>query len=107
MVYLQYASDPIVWWSTDLAFHAPDWLREPRGSDVLPSTRWYPVLTFLQVSADMAVSDGVPAGHGHRYGPDPVDAWVAILPPTGWTDADTAHLRAVISAAEAARDAAQ
>ncbi len=105
VVYLQYASDPIVWWSPDLLFSKPDWLSEPRGYDVLPSTRWIPVLTFLQVSADMAVSNNVPAGHGHRYGPDPADAWAAILQPAGWTAADTARLRAVLTAAEAARDA--
>ena len=29
--------------------------------------RWIPFVTFLQVSADMAVSVGVPDGHGHNY----------------------------------------
>ena len=106
VVYLQYASDPIVWWSPDLLLSKPDWLAEPRGYDVLPSTRWVPVLTFLQVSADMAVSDGVPPGHGHRYGPDPADAWAAILQPAGWTAADTARLRAALLVRESARDAA-
>ena len=56
IVYLQHASDPIAWWNPDLLFKEPDWLREPRGYDVSPRMQWIPVVTFLQVSADMAVA---------------------------------------------------
>lgn len=62
VVYLQHASDPIAWWTPDLLFSEPDWLREKRGYDVLPQTRWIPLVTFLQVSADMAVAVDVPDG---------------------------------------------
>ncbi|HTM84438.1 MAG TPA: alpha/beta-hydrolase family protein, partial [Mycobacterium sp.] len=96
VVYLQHASDPIAWWSPDLLFRQPDWLAEPRGVDVLPEMRWIPVITFLQVSADMAVAVEVPAGHGHHYAPDAVDAWAAILRPPGWTAAKTAKLRPLL-----------
>jgi len=96
VVYLQYASDPVTWWSPSLLFRKPDWLREPRGYDVLPSTRWYPIITFLQLAADMAISHDVPDGHGHRYGADPANAWAAILQPAGWTAADTQRLRGVL-----------
>ncbi|PRC54172.1 hypothetical protein C6A85_50100, partial [Mycobacterium sp. ITM-2017-0098] len=65
VVYLQHASDPIAWWNTDLLFSKPDWLREARGYDVSPNMEWIPVVTFLQVSADMAVAVDVPDGHGH------------------------------------------
>ena len=34
---------------------------------------WFPVVTFLQVSADMAVAVDVPDGHGHRYVKDVVE----------------------------------
>ena len=98
IVYLQHASDPIVWWSPRLLFTEPDWLKEPRGSDVLPQTRWFPIITFLQTSADMAVSTGVPAGHGHKYDTDVVGAWVDILQPPDWTDADTDRLVATLLA---------
>ena len=67
IVYLQHASDPITWWNPDLLFAEPDWLREPRGYDVSTDMNWIPVVTFLQVSADMAVAVDVPDGHGHRY----------------------------------------
>jgi uncharacterized membrane protein len=97
VVYLQYASDPITWWNPDLLFHRPDWLKEERGYDVLPGMSWFPVVTFLQLSADMAVGHNAPNGHGHRFGADPADAWAAILHPDGWTAADTARLHELIA----------
>lgn len=102
VVYLQYPSDPITWFSPNLLFSEPDWLREPRGSDVLPSTRWIPVVTFLQVSADMAVSTDVPDGHGHVFIGVVADAWAAILSPPGWTPEKTAKLRPLLNAGVAA-----
>ncbi|MFE6922195.1 alpha/beta hydrolase [Nocardia sp. NPDC057663] len=100
VVYLQHASDPITWWTPQLLFQKPDWLSEERGHDVLPSTRWIPVVTFLQVSADMAVSTDVPDGHGHTFHADIADAWAAILSPAGWTAADTERLRAILRGTE-------
>lgn len=99
-VYLQHASDPIAWWNPNLLFSEPDWLREPRGYDVLPSTFWVPVVTFLQVSADMAVAIDVPDGHGHRYVKNVVNAWAAILQPPGWTPEKTDRLRPLMRADE-------
>ncbi|MCV7183921.1 alpha/beta-hydrolase family protein [Mycolicibacterium murale] len=100
VVYLQHASDPIAWWNTDLLFSEPDWLREPRGYDVLPSVHWIPVVTFLQVSADMAVAVDVPDGHGHRYVQSVVDGWAAVLQPPGWTPEKTARLRPLMHSDE-------
>jgi len=100
VVYLQHASDPIAWWRPDLLFHKPEWLKEARGDDVLPEMRWIPVITFLQVSADMAVAVDVPAGHGHHYGPDAADAWAAILGPPGWSPQKTARLRPLLHSDE-------
>ncbi|MFG2648615.1 alpha/beta hydrolase [Streptomyces sp. NPDC048436] len=93
VVYLQNASDPVVWWSSDLFLHRPQWLDQPLGPDITPAIRWFPVVTFWQTSVDMAVSYGVEAPHGHRYGTAPVDGWAAIVPPEGWTAGDTARLR--------------
>jgi uncharacterized membrane protein len=62
IVYVQHASDPIAWWNTALLFRKPEWLREKRGYDVLPSVAWIPLVTFLQVSADMALAVDVPDG---------------------------------------------
>jgi len=93
MIYLQHSSDPIVWWSPSLLLHEPDWLAEPRGRDVSPQMRWFPWVTFWQVTADMAFSTGVPSGHGHVYQEEYVDAWAAVLQPPGWTSGDTTKLR--------------
>jgi uncharacterized membrane protein len=98
VVYLQHASDPIAWWDPGLLFRQPDWLREQRGYDVLPETQWIPVVTFLQVSADMAVAQDVPQGHGHSYVADVADGWAAVLQPPGWTPEKTARLRPMLRA---------
>ena len=93
IAYLQHASDPIAWFNPNLLFAEPDWLREPRGYDVSGDMNWIPVVTFLQVSADMAVAVDVPDGHGHRYVKDVVNAWAAVMQPPGWTPEKTERLR--------------
>ena len=93
IAYLQHASDPIAWWTPELLFAEPDWLREPRGYDVSKDMNWIPVVTFLQVAADMAVAVDVPDGHGHHYVKDAVNAWAAVLQPPGWTPDKTERLR--------------
>jgi uncharacterized membrane protein len=100
VVYLQHASDPIAWWNPDLLFSKPDWLREPRGDDVSPEMEWIPVVTFLQVSADMAVAVDVPDGHGHVYVRDVANAWAAVMQPPGWTPEKTAKLRPLLRSDE-------
>ncbi|MGB3473597.1 MAG: alpha/beta hydrolase, partial [Mycobacterium sp.] len=89
VLFLQHASDPVVWWSPDLLFARPDWLTEAPGPDRTASMRWYPVVTFWQVSADLFHGEQMPAGHGHNYADTILDGWVAVLPPDGWTPADT------------------
>ncbi|WP_280829271.1 alpha/beta-hydrolase family protein [Mycobacterium sp. OTB74] len=96
VVYLQHASDPIAWWNPDLLFSKPDWLREPPGPDVSRRMNWWPVVTFLQVSADMAVAVDVPDGHGHVYVADVANGWAAVLQPPGWTDEKTQRLRPLL-----------
>ncbi len=91
---LQYASDPITFFSTDSAWREPDWMRQPRGPDLSPDLRWFPVVTMLQLAADMLVGNA-PPGFGHTYAPtDYIDAWLALTEPQGWTDAEIDRLRA-------------
>jgi uncharacterized membrane protein len=85
VLYLQNASDPVSWWRPDLLWRRPDWLAEPRGRDVLESMQWFPVVTFVQVSADLALAYGAPPGHGHSFHPPAVTAWSALTSPPGWT----------------------
>ena len=100
VVYLQHASDPIAWFNPDLLFAEPDWLKEPRGYDVSGRMQWIPVVTFLQVSADMAVAVDVPDGHGHVYVENVANAWAAILEPPEWTPDKTERLRPLLSSDE-------
>lgn len=86
IAYLQYASDPVSFFSVETAIREPDWMHPPRGPDVSPELRWYPVVTMLQLAADMlAGGDSVPPGHGHNFAvPDYVEAWLALTEPKGW-----------------------
>ncbi|WP_225878379.1 alpha/beta hydrolase [Spongiactinospora rosea] len=96
LVYLQNASDPVVWWNPSLIWRKPAWLTEPSGPDVAPAMRWYPVVTFWQVVVDLTIALSVPDGHGHRYGPNLVNGWAAVAAPPDWTPADTDRLRTLI-----------
>jgi uncharacterized membrane protein len=100
VLFLQHSSDPIVWWSEDLLFNRPDWLREPPGRDRTASMRWYPIVTFWQVAADMTNAASVPGGHGHNYGDFVLDGWAAVAPPDGWTPEDTERIRVALEKSE-------
>jgi uncharacterized membrane protein len=105
-MFLQHASDPVVWSSPDLMFRKPDWLKEPPGNDRSPAMRWYPIVTFFQLAADVAGnvtnSAGAPVGHGHNYGDSQLDGWVAVAAPDGWTQFDTDRIRWSLEKAMAA-----
>ncbi|MGV7216504.1 alpha/beta-hydrolase family protein [Bradyrhizobium sp. UFLA05-112] len=86
VVYLQYASDPIVLFDYHDAYRAPAWMKAPRGPDVSPELRWYPVVTMLQLALDMAVATNTPMGFGHVYAPEHyVDAWIAVTDVQDWS----------------------
>jgi uncharacterized membrane protein len=100
VLFLQHPSDPIVWWSEGLLFNRPDWLKEPPGGDRTASMRWYPIITFWQVAADMTNAGSVPGGHGHNYGNFVLDGWAAVAPPDGWTPEDTERIRIALEKTE-------
>ena len=96
ILFLQHANDPVVWFSFDLIFNQPDWLREPRGPGVSPSTRWFPIVTFLQVGLDQAVAGSAPKGQGHYYTDTPVYAWSSLYAPPNWNQLSADRLQAYI-----------
>ena len=100
VLFLQHPSDPIVWWSEDLLLNRPEWLKEPPGRDRTASMRWYPIITFWQVAADMTNASSVPGGHGHNYGDLVLDGWAAVAPPDGWTPDDTERIRIALEKTE-------
>ncbi|MBP7820959.1 alpha/beta-hydrolase family protein [Candidatus Saccharibacteria bacterium] len=97
VLYMQHASDPVVWFNFDLLFNKPDWLNEKRGPDVSPTMRWYPFITFLQVTVDQFFGVNVPNGHGHNYPNTIVDAWGAVVPPTNWNTQKANELQNIIN----------
>lgn len=94
ILFLQYASDPITFFDPHSTWRAPDWMREPRGPDVSSELGWFPVVTLLQLAADMMVGTA-PPGFGHQYAAsDYIEAWRALTEPPGWTEAELDRLRA-------------
>lgn len=94
IVYLQYASDPIVLFDYRDAYRRPAWMNAPRGPDVSPDLRWYPVVTMLQLAVDMAVATSTPMGYGHVYAPEHyIDAWLAVTDVHDWSPEALARLK--------------
>jgi uncharacterized membrane protein len=95
IVYLQYASDPVTFFEPAALYREPAWLAVPRGPDVSPDLRWFPIVTMLQLAADMFAGDTAPRGYGHQYAPEHyIDAWISVTEPPDWSDADVARLKA-------------
>ncbi len=93
-VYLQHASDPMVFFSPSLALHRPAWLNESRGRDVSEFFDWYPLVTFLQVGFDVPMATSPPSGYGHTYDAlEYIDGWLAVTEPSEWSEEDTERLR--------------
>ncbi|WP_412066073.1 alpha/beta hydrolase [Rhizobium sp. SYY.PMSO] len=79
VIYLQYASDPVVFFDAASAFREPEWMKSPRGPDVSPQLTWIPVVTMLQLLFDMMIATTSPVGHGHIYAPQHyIDCWISL-----------------------------
>jgi uncharacterized membrane protein len=89
VVYLQHASDPVTFFSSDLAFDRPEWLADgQRGPDVSPTMGWVPLVTMLQVLLDMPAAGNVPEGYGHMFSARAnLEGWAAVTRPPTWNDA--------------------
>lgn len=93
IAFLQYASDPITFFSPDSFYQEPSWMGDPRGPDVSPDLRWFPIITMLQLAADM-VAGTAPPGYGHEYAAEHYfDAWVVLTEPPGWDEDSLLRLR--------------
>ena len=100
IAFLQYASDPITFFSPDSFYQEPAWMRDPRGPDVSSDLRWFPIITMLQLAADMAAGTA-PPGYGHEYAAEHYfDAWTALTEPPGWDEDALSRLRKYFSEME-------
>ena len=76
------------------AFREPAWMHAPRGPDVSPGMRWYPVVTSMQLALDMILADGAPMGYGHVYAPSHyIDAWLDVTGIDDWSPAEIQALK--------------
>lgn len=78
-VFVQHASDPVVWYTPRLMIEEPDWLRERVGLDVSRSMRYTPIATYLQVLTDLPIAGTAPPGHGHTYHRELIEVWMRVL----------------------------
>lgn len=93
IAYLQYGSDPITFFEPWSFFREPEWMREPRAPDVSPELRWYPVVTMLQLLADLTIGNA-PPGYGHSFSARHyLDAWAKLIEPDDWTEEELERLR--------------
>jgi uncharacterized membrane protein len=96
ILYMQHASDPIVWFSFDLILNKPAWLSEVRGPDVSPTVRWYPFVTFFQLAVDQMIGNSVPEGRGHLYGNTVIESWDAVTQAAEWSEEEADRLRPIL-----------
>ncbi len=99
VLYLQYPSDPIVFFEQNMWFRKPDWMGPPRAADVSPGLNWMPAISFIQVIFDMMTATTVPKGRGHVYSAaDYARGWQALTGPQGIGEAEMKKLDAWLDA---------
>jgi len=95
IVFLQYSSDPVVFYDPSSLWRAPPWMLDPPAEDMSEHFFFMPVVTQFQLAMDMALSFGSPPGHGHAYyAHDYIPPWVQATAPENWTPTDTERLKA-------------
>jgi uncharacterized membrane protein len=95
IVFLQYSSDPVVFYDPLSLWRAPVWMQEPPAPEVSDNLIFMPVVTQFQLALDLALSFGSPPGFGHAYyARDYIGPWVQVTAPENWTAADTERLKA-------------
>ncbi|MGH8952346.1 MAG: alpha/beta hydrolase [Acidimicrobiia bacterium] len=95
VVYLQHASDPVVFFSPSLFLEQPDWLLEgQRGAEISDEFSYTRLITGWQVMMDLPAAGSIPEGFGHLYTKEAnAEAWIAVTRPEGWTAAETERLK--------------
>jgi uncharacterized membrane protein len=97
MVYLQHGSDPVVFFSYDMALEEPEWLIGERAPDVSEKMVWIPLVSMWQVALDLPAAGGVPWGYGHMYSEQGnAFSWVAVTQLEGWDEDRIADLVAAM-----------
>jgi len=96
IVYLQHPADPVPFWGLEALWRQPEWMNQPRAFGVPDALRWFPIVSVVQAGADMLGQLGPPPGFGHDYSTEYLKGWASVVPPDGWTDADSERLEQFI-----------
>lgn len=94
VLYLAHPTDGVGVWSFATLWRSPEWVDRPLGIGVAAHTRWFPIVSWVHETADLAAGFSAVPGFGHDYRDQFVTAWSAIVPPDGWTSADSERLEA-------------
>lgn len=95
IVFLQYSSDPVVFYDARSLWRAPPWMLDPPAEDMSQHLFFMPVVTQFQLALDLALSFSAPPGYGHAYySQDYIAPWVQVTAPEGWSPEDTERLKA-------------
>jgi uncharacterized membrane protein len=99
IVYLQYPSDPIVFFEPERIIRPPRIVETPRAPDIAPGLTWVPVVSWVQMMVDMMIAASTPRGFGHVYAAGHyLDGWIALTDPVGWSGADLERLSRMLDA---------
>ena len=99
VLYLQYPSDPIVFFEKNMWRRMPDWMGPPRAADVSQGLTWLPGISFIQLIFDMMTATTVPKGRGHVYAAaDYARGWQALTEPQGIGEAEMKKLESWLDA---------
>ncbi|MBI2577574.1 MAG: alpha/beta-hydrolase family protein [Candidatus Wildermuthbacteria bacterium] len=67
VAFLYNATDPVVWFTTRLAYQPPAWLKEPRAEGIDKHMQWRPVVTMGHIFFELFPGRRPPSGVGHTY----------------------------------------
>lgn len=96
VLYLHHPSDAVGTWEPANLWRNPGWADNPAAYDIPAAARWTPIVSITQELFDLMNGFSASPGFGHDYRNNLAAAWAAILPPDGWTDADTQRLNDVL-----------
>ena len=95
IMFLQYSSDPVVFYDPASLWRAPPWMNDPPAADTSEHLIFVPIVTQFQLALDLALSFGTPPGYGHAYySQDYIAPWVQVTAPEDWSPEDTERLKA-------------
>ena len=93
VLYVHHPSDPVGNATLEALWRRPEWTEHPKGYDIPARAGWVPIVTGLQEVGDLIAGFSAPSGYGHNYAVDFAAGWAAVVPPEGWTTADTTRLQ--------------